>query len=527
MCGPTHARPNEPAAMSESTSGTEPSPSPEESSPAVPDHEQGGGPPPQTLAPPAKAPMPSVVSLAPVSGPPPTSTWLRGFILGLLCLGILAGGGFAFTLLWKLRKPPQKRTRRDRTQRVTVRIVNPTKLCLPVRAFGSVRPSRRLVLVPEVQGLALEVSPRLRAGGILAKGELMVRLDDSRYLLRLRRAKAVLAGLSVATRRLIIEKANLIALKEHTGRLVKVAQDEVHRLETLAKSKLSSASATDAARRAALQLETSLVQTAGQLALLPSRAEELAARRAEAQTAVEEAKLDLGKTRLVAPFRAKVERSTIERGAFIAAGREAAVLVDQSRLEVLVSLSPEETRWLDPRAQAATIGGPGGAAPSVQLSWRRAGRLGAAPSGPAGSRDDDAAARDPHHWSGRVARLERVDPRTRTVDLVIEVEDPWSSYRPDQGGLPLTVGMFCELSLPGREVTEAVLLPRELIGSSGQVMVVAKGKLALQKVQILRSLPAGVLVHGLAKGTPVVTSRLAFAVQGAPVVIEKREGSGR
>ena len=98
------------------------------------------------------------------------------------------------------------------------------------------------------------------------------------------------------------------------------------------------------------------------------------------------------------------------------------------------------------------------------------------------------------------------------------VEDP---YGRQSGGevVPLAVGLFVEAEIQGREVSDAVVLPRSALRESGRVLVVDdESRLHFRPVDVLRVQGDEVVIgDGLAIGERVCVSPLAAPVDGMSV----------
>ena len=67
-------------------------------------------------------------------------------------------------------------------------------LRIPIQAQGTVSPHRETAIVAEVSGKVIEVSPDLYAGGYVAKGDVLLRIDDVEHQANLSRAEAAVAS---------------------------------------------------------------------------------------------------------------------------------------------------------------------------------------------------------------------------------------------------------------------------------------------------------------------------------------------
>ncbi|MDE0658491.1 MAG: efflux RND transporter periplasmic adaptor subunit [Gammaproteobacteria bacterium] len=205
------------------------------------------------------------------------------------------------------------------------------------------------------------------------------------------------------------------------------------------------------------------------------------------------AERDLERTRIVAPYDGRVRSESVDPGQFVNRGETVANLYSVDVAEVRLPVHDEDLAFLpvplggafDPAARLTVV-----------LRARFAGRE--------------------HVWRGRIVRTEgEIDPGTRMVKMIAEVQRP---YDQPAGKPPLTVGLFVDAEIEGREVGNAVVLPRAALQSEGHVHVVeADDRLAVRAVEVLRLLGEEAYVLGLRTGERVSLTRLPGAVDGLTV----------
>lgn len=391
----------------------------------------------------------------------------------VLPAAILVLGAASFALLVSLRAPPPRLERVTREPLVETVAAPPGTVGVVVRAQGTVRPDREIDLVPEVGGRIVWISEHLEAGGFFSAGQVLARIDPEDYQLSLDQAEA-----EVARARYQLDIARAEAA---------VAAEEWERLQ-----------AGDGSEPSDLALHVPQVRLA-EAALKAARAR------------LREAGLRLERTRLEAPFAGRVGSTDLAPGQYVSPGRPVARLYGTERAEVPVPVPDEELAWID-------VPGPGPAPPDQAL----------AADAPAPERPRRAvesgqvllrgryAGRE-HTWKGRVVRAEgRIDPRSRMVNLVVEVDDP---YGPRAGaGAPLTAGLFVDVEIQGRPLSGVRAIPRRALRAGDLVWLAEEGRLRFQPVELVRLGREEALVRfDAAPGARVITSRLAGVTDGMAV----------
>ena len=121
-----------------------------------------------------------------------------------------------------------------------------------------------------------------------------------------------------------------------------------------------------------------------------------------------------------------------------------------------------------------------------------------------------------HAWDGRLVRMDAsVDPATRMLYAIAEVEDPYGAGVSDQG-MPMAVGLFVDAQINGREVNNAIRIPSKGLRPGNQIYVVdGDGRLQIRTAAVEYSNnDYAVISSGLAPGERVVVSALRNAISG-------------
>ena len=141
--------------------------------------------------------------------------------------------------------------------------------------YGTVKPDLNLEALAEVSGRVTFVHPDLDKGAFLAKGTLVLTIDDKDYKLSLKQAEADLlaAKTNVQEMDMIIQN-NILELKLANEKL-KVRKAELARLEQLRSRGMISQSQLDQERQAMLVQQQEVQQLDNKRTTLPSEREVL------------------------------------------------------------------------------------------------------------------------------------------------------------------------------------------------------------------------------------------------------------
>ena len=225
------------------------------------------------------------------------SSWLRSTIVIVVALGV----GYAL-----LKSGPVTTPEEEKRPPKVVKTVAPTPKShlISVTAHGSVLPSRRVVIQPQVSGEILRHHPDLIPGGFVAEGEALFEIDS--YFARLSAKESVAA---VARAEALLKEA-----KRKREEALRLAKEKVIAVTELAE--LESQVETQGAELQRLQA-------------VRDRDAELLARHV-----------------LRAPFNAMVLEESVEIGQRVGSSYEAATLVGTDEFWVRVALSMDKLRWV-------------------------------------------------------------------------------------------------------------------------------------------------------------------------------------
>lgn len=119
--------------------------------------------------------------------------WLKRLLPLVILLGAVLIGSLMVALRSEVPRQPLAQPR------PTVEVVTVSRgpVQLSIESQGTVQPKRRIELVSEVTGRVIWVSEKLVNGGLVAAGELLLRIDPIDYQLAVAEAKASLAEASL------------------------------------------------------------------------------------------------------------------------------------------------------------------------------------------------------------------------------------------------------------------------------------------------------------------------------------------
>jgi RND family efflux transporter MFP subunit len=434
-----------------------------------------------------------------VAPPKETKPKKRKNLLWILLILLVA---IAITVfLIKSAPRPKRETVKSLPPLVEVIEAQETSEHMTIHTYGTVRSGETLSITAEVRGKIVEMAPNFEDGVYFPKGAFLMRIDPQSYQNSADRLRAELQRLDAETKKIAQERNNFkesLAIIKEDQRLAKAEYD---RNLSLSKRKVVSQTRLDQSRQQWLGSRTRAQEIENALALIGPRIELLKAQRSAVSVQLKEARLDLERTEINAPFDCRVSEKPVEAGQYVNAGIRLARVYNVRIMEVEVRIPPRDVAWLHFDAQ-----GPQGAAQNniarARITYDASGRK--------------------LQWDGFVARIKgQMDERTRTLPVVVQI----SNSRPGTGH-PIMPGMFVSVDIIGKRVKGLFILPREAIRDNDMVYVVKDGKVLVRPVRILRRTGDQIYVkEGIAQGERIITQFPGIATNGMQVRVKTKDAS--
>jgi RND family efflux transporter MFP subunit len=342
---------------------------------------------------------------------------------------------------------------------VDVETIEPRDYQVEVASFGSITPRTEAVLVTQVSGIITQVSPSFRDGGFFEKGQELLTIDDRDYRNAITIARADLANAE-------------LALAEEQARVAQAERDWAR----LGKGKPSSA----------------LVLRQPQLLVAQSNL-------ASAKAKLEQAKLDLSRTRVIAPYAGRILNKEVDLGQFIANGSRLAQTYAIDYFEVRLPISLDQQSLLN-----------------LPDEFKRGPQLSAQPKVSIKAN----YGRQSYQWDARLVRSEgALDTNSRQLYVVAQLDNPFGEA--NQGKPPLKVGQFVSATIEGRVLENVFVIPRISLYQGSQVVILEKGTLQRRDVSVLwHDEQHYVIGDGLKPGEQIVTTPLGQVISGTPATAE-------
>ncbi len=385
----------------------------------------------------------------------------------LLPLGVLAfAGGAAYWMI--ISKPePQKRERPSRPMLVRAMETELQDIVFKVETQGNVSTHTETVLVPEVSGKIIWVSPSWHAGGFFKEGDTLLKIDPSDYEVQVAQARATL------------ERARVTySLEQAQAELARKDWDELGEGEP------------------------------SDLVLRKPQLREAEANIQSAEAALARALRDLERTNINAPYDGMVREKRADLGQVVGGNTPLADIFAVDYAEVRLPLSSRDIAYLELPAQF----GEDQEGPQVYLKA-------------------DYAGTEYIWEARIVRTEGTVNTRSRLMYAVARVEDPYNIRAENSQRPPLLIGQFTHAIIMGIKAEDIVIIPRHALSPENTVLVVDdENKIDVREVEVLRADSENAYIGDGLTGNEVVTlSSLSYVVDGMPVrtYVENASGQGQ
>ena len=383
--------------------------------------------------------------------------WQIFLVVILLAAGAAALAAFALS-----KKPPARKVAEVISPLVRIVEVDREPVKVTINGEGTVTPVAQPVLAAEVAGRVVCVSPHMMPGGSFKKDELLVKIEQRDYRLALTLAEATVKA----------AETNLQTTKEEAA----------------------------SAREEWLLLDKDSDKSFGEPPALLVKEPQIAQYQASLEAAkaeVEQARLNLKRTEVRAPFDGRVVSENVDLGQYLTKGGTIATVFSTEAAEINVHIEDKDLAWLDVPGLTTQNKQGSPAVVTAEFAGRKL------------------------SWQGRIVRaLGQVNQSTRLVGVVVRVDNPYATLP------PLAMGAFVKVRMIGHTLDQASLIPRAALHQGDVVWLVGPdGKLRFTKVQVARQEGSQALLNpGLPEGSKVVTTNLREVSDGMKVRTTGQEG---
>jgi RND family efflux transporter MFP subunit len=386
---------------------------------------------------------------------------MKTFLKVLFSLILLALAVMIAVRLVKTRPQARRAPQTQRPPLVEVVTVRGGRERIGVSGMGTVIPSRKLALQPEVSGTVISSHPDLVAGGRIGEGEEVIRIDPRDYELAVEQQKAN------------VERAR-VEMQLEEGRRT-LAEVEWKLFET----------------------DIPFTEAGKDLALRKPQLRSAEVSLENALNGLKRAELNVERTGISAPFNALVLEETVEKGQLVTPQFRLATLVGTDQFWVQTAIPLERIGRVKVRGKDGSRGSPA----RIIQETGSGGRI---------------------ERRGEVVRfLADLDPVGRMARLIVAVDDPLGIGGPST--IPLLLGSYVRVEIEGKEREQVFSIPRTAMREGSRIWLLNDdSRLEIREVDILWRTADRVMVHDMLRdGDRIVVSRIQTPVSGMQLRLQE------
>jgi RND family efflux transporter MFP subunit len=327
-----------------------------------------------------------------------------------------------------------------------------------LQSYGTVQPRTQSVLVAQVGGQIVSINANVRDGGFFEAGDVLAQIDPRDYEADVRISEASLAD---ARTSLAEAEARTVQAREDWERLGNPgdAPELVLRIPQL-----------DAAN----------------------------ARIKSAESALEKARLDLERTKIVAPFAGRVLRKLVDVGQVVSQNTQMAEIYATDVVEIRLPLRNRDLGFITLPESFRYSNGESAADSEVTIM-------------------SDLIAKEA--WKAMLVRTEgAIDESARQLHVIAQIDDP---FGPENAGKsPLKIGQYVTAEISGDQLADVLVIPNNSIYQGSYVYIVENEVLRRRDVVIAwQNDNDAVIANGLDHGDQLVVTPLGQVTSGIKVSI--------
>lgn len=264
---------------------------------------------------------------------------VRSGLQFIIMAAVLVASGFLMNQLADSRKERPKRVQKEAVYTVQTQILQASLNQPTISVYGELVAGRTLNLTSLVNGTVVKINPNVKAGATIKADETLIELNPFPFEIAVAEADANLkeaeASVVETTTRISTEENGL----ERTREQLTLAQDDLDRAKELLARKAVTQRTVEERELTFSQRRASVQTSQSNIAIQKAQLEARKATVLRLQALLRQAKNDLGKTSLKAPFDAVIQATNVEIGQTITSALNIITLYEAETLDAEFVLS--------------------------------------------------------------------------------------------------------------------------------------------------------------------------------------------
>jgi len=353
---------------------------------------------------------------------------------------------------------PKKMARTQQAKLVEVMPVNYSQAEPLLQLHGEVMAAMSVKLYPQIAGRVMSINGDLAPGTLVSKGQTLASIEEADYLLAVQEAKANLGDARASYQQELGNQA--------------VANRELNILMQ--------------------QLKTELTEQQRKLILRHPQLAQAQAKIDSAKAALAEAKLNLTRTQIRAPFSGIISNKYIDQGSQLTTSTAIVDLIDTTAFWIKVALPSDYLRHLTFVNENPETGSKVNIFLGKQTKNTRSAEL--------------------------YKRLPELNSTTRQSQILLRVDDPLALKPENAGKAQLMVNDYVAVDIIGKPLQHVLVLDESVVHNGNQVWTYQQGKLRIHQLDVIwREQGRIIAASGVQEGDMLVTTNIANAYDGLKI----------
>jgi len=410
----------------------------------------------------------------------------------IMCAGVLA---FALLLAGSLMfflSAPERRSASELTKVLRAVPLKLGEIKLKLTGYGTVEPIREVTLSSELKGRITMKSIDLKAGQLVAKGQILAKIDAVDYEIALQKASAEVSQLRSELIQLLQGIKDWEEEIEKEKKILNLCMSDYERQIKLQRRGATAQKSVEVAQRIVVNQRKTILNSQSNINQKRLQIAILQAGLKGAVSQEKQADINLKRSVIRSPFNGRLKRLYIDHGELTSPGTKLFDIADDSNLEIPVSLDASEVanamgmiKNKSEKKYSNWFKNPENK--QVRIQWTEGPEL--------------------CEWEGLIERVKDFEAETRTVTFIIR---PVKFLKGSGGYFPLLSGMFCKVFFYGITLKNAVKVSWLAVQLDGNAYVInSEGRLEQRKIKVFPTKgEEAIISKGLKNGDFLVTQRL-------------------
>jgi len=354
-----------------------------------------------------------------------------------------------FIALKQNKSAPQRIQPQEKATHVRVIKVPSLSVIPKATGYGNVQPAKIWNAVSQVKGKITYKNTKLEKGEIIQADTVLLEIDPTDYQLSIAQTEADIAATTAQLEELQIKEKNTHRSLNIEQNSLALTEKELQRQKKLVTQGSISFSDVEKQERTRLAQQQSVQNQRNSLNLIPSQRALLEAQLTRQEAQLKSLQRDLENTKISLPFTGRVAEVNVEQDQYVREGEVLMIADSLDKAEIEVQLPINSLRSIIHSGKTVNAEQASTEQLRRQLALKARVFL----------KEGDLSI----SWPAKFSRLsDTLDPKTRTVGVIVEVEHPYANVQP---GLrpPLVKGLFVEVQVTGSIHDNSIVVPNSAL----------------------------------------------------------------